>query len=102
MIKFWTILSTTLVLFFNLVIAKQTGLKISLSDKCGDTYSDYLAKSYLLGNYKEGKKYNFRIAPPKLDNEIRIAIAGDSATQGSFGWSLEEIFATPEKDRLID
>ena len=40
-----------------------------------------------------GHKYDFQIPTPKDGNEIRIAVVGDSATQGYGGTSLDQVIA---------
>jgi len=40
-----------------------------------------------------GHKFKFQVPTPKDSNEIRIAVAGDSATQGCCGTSLEQVIA---------
>jgi len=62
---------------------EKNKLKIDLPDRCYDQ-SYYQAKEALL----PGMKFMFQIPAPKSSNEIRIAIAGDSVTQGCCGTDI--------------
>jgi len=60
--------------------------------------SHYQAKEALL----PGQKFMFQVPAPKLGNEIRIAVAGDSTTQGCCGTTGDQILAQPIEKRLSD
>ena len=62
--------------------------KIELSQACHD--QTYLQASQAL---YPGLKYDFTIPAPKKHNEIRIAVAGDSATQGMGGTTQKQVLA---------
>jgi hypothetical protein len=47
-------------------------------------------------------KFMFQIPAPKPSNEIRIAIAGDSVTQGCCGTTIEQITGQTLQQRLTD
>lgn len=49
-----------------------------------------------------GLKFKFQVPPPQTSNEIRIAIAGDSTTQGFTGSSSDNIRIKNLSQRLQD
>jgi lysophospholipase L1-like esterase len=71
--------------------------KIELSQKCHD-------QTYLQAVQAQapGLKFNFNIPAPKRHNEIRIAVAGDSATQGYGGTTQKQMMAQSLEKRLND
>lgn len=56
-------------------------------------------KKMNFGKNPEGKKYNFNMVPLSL-GEFRIAFAGDSVSEGSYGSTPEQMKKMPFEERF--
>ena len=80
----------------------QSQIALPLSDWCHDQAYLEAVEAQLPGN-----KYTFRLPPVKVPqtgqrNEVRIAIAGDSVTQGCCGTTFDKLESRPLTTRLTD